>query len=329
MTMFALPPCAIARALLVVLASAFPSLARETWPTRAVTLIVPFAPGGATDALSRSLANAMGAAMGQPILVDNRPGAGGATATYAIARAAPDGYTIGVGTTATWAINPALRRGLAYDVARDLDPIVALAAVPNVMAIHPAVPANDMRQFIAHATSRFGRVSYAFAGVGSVGHLMGAQFNATVSAGMAPVPYRRRGRALADVAAGHVQVVFESLPAALPMLERGRLRALAISSARRLSAQPQVPTFAELGMADLDWMSVVGLLAPAGTPATIIRRLNEAARFALKSPAVTDELTRQQATPIGNSPDDFAALIATEAQRHKNSISTAKTGMNR
>ncbi len=312
--------CSAAAACLMLIA---PADAQDQWPSRSINLIVPFAPGGSTDVIARVIAEAMKPILGQSVLIDNRAGAGGSTGTAGIAKALPDGYTIGMGTASTLAINPAVYRSLPYDVLTDLEPITNLAAVPNIMAIHPSLPAQDMKQFIAGLQANPGKLSYASAGVGSVSHLMGEQFNIAAHTTIVHVPYRGVGPALADVVAGHVEVIYDNLPTTLPMVATRKLRALAVSSPQRLTALPDVPTFSELGLGELDWMAFFGLVAPAGTPAPIIRKINEAARLALKLPEVNERLATQQATPIGNSPEEFATQIRQELERHKRAASAA------
>jgi tripartite-type tricarboxylate transporter receptor subunit TctC len=297
--------------------------AQELWPARSLNLIVPFAPGGSTDVIARVIADAMRPILGQSVLIDNRAGAGGSTGTAGIARAEPDGYTIGMGTASTLAINPAVYRTLPYDVLRDLAPITNLAVVANIMAINPTMPARNMAEFVKAAKTQSGRISYASAGVGSVSHLMGEQFKMATSTDILHVPYRGVGPALADVVAGHVMVMYDNLPTTLPMVQSGKLRALAVSSSKRLDVLPDVPTFSELGMNELDWVAFFGLVAPAGTPEPIIRKINEAARLAMTQPDVVAKFATQQAAPIGNSPQDFAEEIKRELARHRKAAQAA------
>lgn len=205
----------IARVVPVVLAfaalAATPVHAQDAYPSRTITLIVPFAPGGSTDVIARVIGEAMRGPLGQSIVVDNRAGAGGSTGTAAIAKATPDGYTIGMGTASTLAINPAVYKNLAYDVLRDLAPITNLAVVPNIMAIHPGQPAKDMAAFISVLKAQPGKLSYGSSGVGSVSHLMGEQFKLATGTNMAHVPYRGIGPALNDAVGGHIQVMFDNL----------------------------------------------------------------------------------------------------------------------
>jgi tripartite-type tricarboxylate transporter receptor subunit TctC len=305
-----------------------PAAAQDAYPSRTINLIVPFAPGGSTDVIARVIADAMRPALRQTIVVDNRAGAGGSTGTAAIAKATPDGYTIGMGTASTLAINPAVYRNLAYDVLKDLAPITNLAVVPNIMTIHPDQPAPDMAAFIALLKSKPGKLSYGSSGVGSVSHLMGEQFKLATGTDMAHVPYRGIGPALNDAVGGHIQVMFDNLPTTFPMVEAGKLRALGVSSKSRLPALPSVPTFAELKLDELDWMAFFGLVAPTGTPEPIVARLQAAAAEALQRPDVREKLVAQQASPVGNSPQTFRAEIARELDRHKRAVAAANININ-
>ena len=301
----------------LLLAGTAPGRAQSDYPHRSITLIVPFAPGGSTDVIARVIAEAMRADLGQPIVIDNRAGAGGSIGTAAIAQAAPDGYTIGIGTASTLAINPATYRSLSYDVQKDLAPITNIAAVPNIMTVNPALPAAAMPDFIAYAKANPGKLSYGSSGIGSVSHLMGEQFKRATGAELLHVPYRGIGPALNDAIGGHIQVMFDNLPTSLPLVEAGKLRALAVSSTERLPVLSTVPTFAELGLPDLDWMAFFGLIAPAKTPEAITRRLHASVTLALKSSSIREQLAAQQAIPSGNTPEEFAQQIAVELERHR------------
>ena len=295
----------------------------DGYPTHAVTMIVPFAPGGSTDVIARVIADAMRADLGQAVVIDNRGGAGGSLGTAAITKAAPDGYTIGMGTASTLAINPATYRNLSFDVLKDLAPVTNIAAVPNIMTINPALPARGMAEFITLALSQPGKLSYGSSGIGSVSHLMGEQFKQATRTDIVHVPYRGVGPALTDAIGGHIQVMFDNLPTSLQVVDAGKLRALGVSGPQRIPVLPDVPTFAELGLAELDWMAFFGIVAPAATPSAIIKRLNDAVLRALAQPEVRDKLASQQAIVIGNSPASFAAEIARELERHRRAAAAA------
>jgi tripartite-type tricarboxylate transporter receptor subunit TctC len=266
--------------------------------------------------------------LGQPLVIDNRGGAGGSIGTGAVARAQADGYTIGMGTASTLAINPAVYKNLTFNVQADLTPIGNIAAVPNIMAINPGVKAGNMMDFIALARSQPDKLSYASPGLGSVAHLLGEQFKLASGTAIVHLPYRGMGPALNDAIGGQVQVIYDNLPTTLPLVQDGRLRALAVSGAKRVEALPNVPTFAEVGLDDLNWMAFFGLIAPKDTPATIVGRLNEALVKVLAMPDVKERLSGQQAVLVGNSPEQFRAEIARELARMKRAVAAAKIELN-
>jgi tripartite-type tricarboxylate transporter receptor subunit TctC len=302
--------------------------AQDSYPSKTITMIIPFPAGGSTDVIGRLVAEGLRTVLGQPVVVDNRAGAGGSLGTAAIAKAAPDGYTIGMGTASTLAINPAAYKSLPFDVLDDLTPIGNIAAVPNIMSVHPAVPAATMAEFIALAKSQPGKLSYASPGFGSVGHLLGEQFKLATGTDILHVPYRGMGPALNDAIGGQVQVIYDNLPTSLELVKSGKLRALGVSGAKRVDALPQVPTFGELQLDDINWMAFFGLIAPKDTPAAIVRSLNEALVRTLAMPELRDKLAAQQAIVVGNSPEAFKAEIARELARMKRAVAAAKIELN-
>jgi tripartite-type tricarboxylate transporter receptor subunit TctC len=297
--------------------------AQVDYPTHAITLIVPFAAGGSTDVIARVVAEAMRAALDVPVIVENRGGAGGSIGTGVVARAYPDGYTIGMGTASTLAINPAAYRALPYDVLTDLLPIGEIADVPNIMSVNPGLPVTDMASFIAYAKAGPGRITYGSSGNGSVSHLMGEQFKLATGTDLVHVPYRGVGPALSDVVSGQIMVMFDNLPTSLPLAQAGRLRALAVSSPQRLPALPDVPTFAELKLTELDWMAFFGLVAPAKTPEPVMTRLNAALNDALVDPGVRKQLAAQEAMVMPGTPAEFGALIGREVARMRRAAQAA------
>lgn len=297
--------------------------ADETFPARPITLIVPFAPGGSTDVIARIVAEAMRADLQVPVLVDNRAGAGGSLGTAAVARATPDGTMIGMGTASTLAINPAAYRTLPFDVLTDLAPIGAIAKVPNIMTINPALPAIDMASFVGFAKAGPGRITYGSSGNGSVSHLMGEQFKRVTGTDLVHVPYRGVGPALRDAVSGQIMVMFDNLPTSLELVQGGKLRALAVSSPSRLAVLPDVPTFAELKLEELNWQAFFGLVAPARTPAPIVDRLNFALNTALDQPLVRERLAAQQAIVTPGTPEAFGDLIRREVARMRRATDAA------
>jgi tripartite-type tricarboxylate transporter receptor subunit TctC len=297
--------------------------AQVDYPTRTITLIVPFAPGGSTDVIARVVAEAMHGALGVPVIVENRAGAGGSIGTAVVARAYADGTTIGMGTASTLAINPAAYRTLPYDVLTDLAPIGSIAVVPNIMTINPALPITDMASFIDYAKAGPGRITYGSSGNGSVSHLMGEQFKLATGTDLVHVPYRGVGPALGDVVSGQILVMFDNLPTSLPLVQAGKLRALAVSSPQRLHVLAEVPTFAELKLSELDWMAFFGLVAPAQTPEPIVARLNAALNDALEDATVRGRLAGQEAMVMPGTPAEFGALIGREVARMRRATQAA------
>jgi tripartite-type tricarboxylate transporter receptor subunit TctC len=305
-----------------------PTRAQDAYPSKTITMIVPFAAGGSTDVIGRLVAEGLRTVLGQSVVIDNRGGAGGSLGTAAIAKAPPDGYTIGMGTASTLAINPATYKSLPFDVLQDLVPIGNIAAVPNIMSVHPGVKAATMAEFIALAKAHPGKLSYASPGYGSVGHLLGEQFKLATGTDVLHVPYRGMGPALNDAIGGQVQVVYDNLPTSLELVKSDKLRGLGLSGEKRAAALPDVPTFGELGLDDLNWMAFFGLIAPKDTPAPIVRRLNEALVRVLAMPEMPEKLGGQQAIVVGNSPEAFKTEIARELARFKRAATAAKIELN-
>ncbi len=303
------------------------AMAQDRYPSRPITMIVPFAAGGSTDVIARVIADAMHKVLGQSIVIENRGGAGGSIGTAAIAKAEPDGYTIGMGTASTLAINPAAYKNLPYDIASDLRPVGLIASVPNVMTVNPSVRAMSVAELVALAKMQPGKMTYGSAGNGSVSHLMGEQFKFATDTDIVHVPYRGVGPALNDAVAGQIFILFDNLPTSLPLIQADKLRALAVSSPTRLEDLPDVPTFAELKLDDLNWMAFFGLVAPAKTPQSVIDRLNTALAQALASVQVGEILAKQHAFPQPGPPSEFAALIDRELTRMKRAVEAANIEM--
>jgi tripartite-type tricarboxylate transporter receptor subunit TctC len=306
-------------------ALALPASAQDT---RAITLIVPFPPGGSTDVIARVVGEGMRRVLGQTIVIDNRPGASGMLGTGAIVRAAPDGTTIGIGTASTLAINQAVIKSQPYDVTTDLAAIGNIADVPNIMSLNPKVPANSVAELVALAKREPGKLSYATPGHGTVGHVIGEQFKLSTGTDILHVPYRGMGPALNDAIGGQIQVIYDNLPTSLELVKSGKLRALAISADKRVAALPEVPTFGELGLDEINWMGFFGLVAPKGTPPAIVARLNDALVRALAMPDVRGKLADQQSIIVGDSPVQFNARIVREVARMKRAATAAKIEVN-
>lgn len=313
----------IARRTLVVLAAALAvpmAVAQGAWPNKPVRIVVPFAPGGTTDILARTLAPELSKAFGQSFVVENRGGAGGNIGAEVVAKSPGDGYTLLMGTVGTHGINKSLYSKMPYDPQKDFAPITLVAGVPNVMVMSSKraqdLGINSVADFVKHAKANPGRLNMASSGNGTSIHLAGELFKARNGIFMTHIPYRGSGPAMTDLLAGNMDVMFDNLPSAMPHIKAGNLKAFAVTSAVRSEALPDVPTVAEAGrLPGFEASSWFGLLAPAGTPADIVNRLQQETAKALNLPAVKERLLAQGAIPSGNSPAEFAALIDAEIKK--------------
>ncbi|MBL6457576.1 tripartite tricarboxylate transporter substrate binding protein [Belnapia sp. T6] len=295
---------------------AAPVLARaQRFPDRPLRLIVPFAPGGASDLVARILAEPMAEALGQPVVVDNRPGAGGNLGAELAARAAPDGQTLLLGAPGALTVNPHLYPSLPFDPRRDFAPISQVFSTDHAVVVHPGIPAATLPDFIALLRARPRQLAYASAGTGATTHLFGELFRMQAGVEILHIPYRGSGPAVADLVAGTVQAMFDQLPSSIGHVQAGRLRALATTGARRNALLPAVPTAAEAGMPDYGVTSWNALLVPAGTPAPVVARLNAVVGAALDLPAVRQRMAPLGAEPAAGTPEALAALLAAETER--------------
>jgi tripartite-type tricarboxylate transporter receptor subunit TctC len=288
-----------------------PSRAQD-YPARPITLIVPYAAGGGNDAMARVIADRMGAALGQQIVIENRGGAGGSIATRQVARAAPDGYTLGLGGTGTLAVDPTLYPNVGYDPRRDFAPIGLIATSAMVFLVNTQVPATTLRDFLALAKSQPGRIDFASAGSGSGMHLGTELLAFMAGISMTHIPYKGSGPALTDLVGGHVAVYLSSLPPAIGLVRDGKVRALAVTSLTRSRAFPDIPTVAEAALPGFEAVLHYGIVAPAGTPRLIVDKLNAAMRTALSSPEVLSRLDIDGAEPSSSTPEQYAADINRE-----------------
>ncbi|MFY2852884.1 tripartite tricarboxylate transporter substrate binding protein BugE [Achromobacter xylosoxidans] len=288
--------------------------ADDAYPNKPIRLIVPFAAGGTTDIVARVVAEGLGRELGQAVVVENRGGGGGSIGADALARSAPDGYTLGVATVSTMATNPATNPKTPYNPLKDFAPITNMVNVPNVLTVNPAVPAKSVAEFVALLKANPGKYSYASSGAGGIGHLDGELFKSLTQTDMVHVPYRGSGPALNDVIAGQVNAQFDNLPSSMPHIQAGKLRALAIAAPKRLPALPDVPTFAEGGLPEMDNMAWYGLVAPAGTPQAVIDRIHDATVKALKDPKIAQRLADGGSLVDGNTPAEYAAQIKRELE---------------
>ena len=298
------------------------------YPTHPITLIVPYAPGGGNDVVARAVTEPMGKVLGQPLVIENRGGAGGSVGTRAVARAAPDGYTLGLGGTGTLAIDPTLYPNVGYDPRKDFAPVGLIATSPLIVVVNQSVPVHNIQELIALAKAQPGKLNYASAGTGSGIHLGTVLFAETAGIDLTHIPYKGSGPALTDLLGGHVQIYFSSLPPAVGLVKEGKLRALGITSLKRSASFPDVPTVAEQGLPGFEAVLHYGVVAPAGTPRPIVDKLNAALRAALAERSVYDHITAEGAEPLPTTPEEYAADIDREETKWsalvKKSGATAK-----
>ena len=297
-----------------------PLWAQTAWPSKPVRIVVPFAAGGTTDILARALAPELSRVFGQPFIIENKPGAGGNVGADNVAKSAPDGYSLLMGTVGTHAINPALYPKMPYDHVKDFAPITLVAGVPNVLVMNPAKAEaygiKSVPDLIRYARANPGKLNMASSGDGTSIHLSCELFKTMTGTFMLHFPYRGSGPALLDLIGGNMDLMFDNLPSAMPQIKAGKLKALALTSAERSAAVPDLPTIAEAGpVKGFEASSWFGLLAPAGTPADIVARLQQETAKALGAPALKERLLSQGAIPSGMSPADFSKMISAETKK--------------
>jgi tripartite-type tricarboxylate transporter receptor subunit TctC len=294
------------------MALSLPATAQAAWPSRAVRFVVPFAPGGTSEIVARSVAAELGKQLGQSVYVENKPGGAGTVAMQEVAKSAPDGHTIILGHVGTLAVNPYMLKNQPYDVNKDFIPVTLLAKVPNVFVIHPDVPAKNFQEFVAYAKKNPGVLNYGSAGNASAGHLAMEYLKLVTGMFITHIPYRGTGPQLTDLLSGRTQASSAGLPALSAHIKSGKLRAIAVGTSQRIAALPDVPTVAEMGFKNFETSQWYGILAPAGTPADIVKRLQEESLKALKSSAVTARFASDNAIGGGGPSSEFASFIADE-----------------
>ena len=291
------------------LGAGFTDARAQNYPTRAITLVIPFAPGGSTSVVGRGVADKMSELLGEKVAVDNRPGAGGTVGTKAVAKSEPDGYTLVLGYTGTLAIGPSLYKNVGYDPRKDFAPIGLIGNAPNSLVVHPSFPAKTVAELIAYAKANPGKVNFGSAGAGTASHITGEYFARSAGITLVHIPYKGTGPALTDLLGGHIPMAFAPIPASHPNVTAGKLRALAVTSITRSGLLPDVPTMIEAGLPGFDASLYYGLAAPAGTPRPVVDKLNKALRDALASDEVKKQLGNDGTEITPGTPEDYADFI--------------------
>jgi tripartite-type tricarboxylate transporter receptor subunit TctC len=297
--------------------------AAQAYPTKPITIVVPFAAGGTTDILARVIGEALKKELGQPVVIDNRAGAGGNIGAALAAKAVPDGHTLFMGTVGTHAINAALYKKLSFDPVKDFAPLTRVAMVPNLLVANPARPYKTVKELVAYAKSKPGQVTFGSSGNGSSIHLSGELFNSLAKVDMIHVPYKGSAPAVTDLVGGQIDIMFDNMPSAIQHVRNGRLRAIAVTTAKRSPELPDVPTIAEAGVPGYEATSWFGMFAPAATPAPVVAKLNAALVKVLADADVKKKLAEQGAEPYSEKPEQFAEFIRKESAKWSQVVKAA------